>query len=143
MTVAAAVTQLLALSVTGVTDNSAVAIRPPGYADLPVLRLQAAGQLFVEGLKAWNVAATAGSVTIFYDHMLLISGPTDGRNIDRWDSRLLYLDRYLAAITGDLTLDNNLTEPLSLILLKQSDNIQLGKNFYNGLVFRHRWVVRT
>ncbi|MEN8172015.1 MAG: hypothetical protein ABFS03_03960 [Chloroflexota bacterium] len=141
MSVSGAITRLLALSVTGVQSNAAVSIRPIEFADLPALRLDEVAQPFVGGLKAWNVAATKGTVTVLYDHMLLISGGRDGRNIDRWDNRLLYFDRYLSAIAGDLTLNGELTEPLGLVMLKQGQ-IQLGHRFYDGLVFRHLWKLR-
>jgi hypothetical protein len=141
MTIAAAITQLLALSVTGVKSNVAVGGRPPETPDLPALRLDNISQPFSEGLQAWNVAADKGTVTVFYDHKLLIGGARMGFVTDRWDDRVEYVDKYLSALVGDLTLNDNLVEPLRLVVLQQ-DEIQLSKRYYNGIVFRHMWKIR-
>lgn len=141
MTYAGAIMQLKTITFTGLQNSYDEVLQPPADADIPALVIRNASQPFVEGIKGWDVALTIGRLTVFIDHLLLISAVQVGSYTERWDDRVLYLDRYASAIVADLKLNDNLVKPLSVIVVKSGD-IQFRERVYNGLRFRHFWEIK-
>lgn len=142
MSYSAALAQLLTLSVTGVNANVGAVNVPPSSADLPVLVIDDAIRTFSEGgVKAWNVAATVTQLTIFLDHLLLIEGAAQDTFEARWANVNLYVDQYLTALAADMTMDDNLSEPLALLVVERGI-ISVRNSEYSGVRFRHQWKIR-
>lgn len=144
MTFSAALTQLQTLDVTGigVAGNLGATNTAPEPPDLPVLVIEDTSQPFIEGIKAWNVAADKSTLSLFIDHILLIEGIQNNTFETRWDNIILYLDRYAAAITADLTLNNQLVSPLTILVVARG-SIFFRDNVYSGIKFRHFWDLRV
>lgn len=142
MTFAAALTQLETLTFTGLVSNLGAVDAPPHSSSLPVLITEDVSLPFVETLQAWNVEADKSTVSIFIDHILLVEGVKAGSYSSRWANTILYLDRYVAAITADLTLNDTLVQPLRIIVLRRGD-VFFRNNAYSGIIFRHFWNLRV
>ncbi|KKK55404.1 hypothetical protein LCGC14_3074870, partial [marine sediment metagenome] len=76
------------------------------------------------------------------DHLLLIEGMKNGNYDSRWANTILHFDRYVAAITADLTLNDTLVQPLRIIVLRRGD-VFFRNNAYSGIIFRHFWNLRV
>lgn len=141
MTVAAAYTRLEALTFTGLVTNRGATDRPPAPPDLPVLVTEDVSQPFVEGLEAWTIDQATSQVTMFVDHVLMIEGIANGTYEERWANIILYLDRYLTAITADITLNDTLVHPLSIIVLNRG-KVSFRNVVFSGIRFRHKWNLK-
>jgi hypothetical protein len=141
MTYAAAITQLLALTVTGVNNSYSARNEPVMPNELPALIIDDTSQPFTEGLHGWDLGATAGNFIVFLDHILLIESYANSDIETRYANRNLYLDRYLNAIIDDMLLNNNLIVPLKLVVTKRG-MVSMRKRNYSGIVFRHQWQLR-
>jgi len=141
MTYAAAITQLRTLTFTGLLSNLGAVDAVLDVVDLPALVIEDASQPFAESLMSAVVGWDAGEVVVFVDHLLLISGWSTGLISERWASRNLYFDRYLAALSANLTLGGSLVQPLSLVVMARG-RVMLRNRAYNGIQFRHQWRIR-
>ena len=141
MTFAGGIAQLKTITFTGLQNSYDEVLQPPADADIPALLILNASQPFVEGINAWDVALITGRLSVFIDHLLLISSVDAGTYVERWDDRVLYLDRYASAIVADLKLNDNLVKPLSVIVVRSGD-IQFRERVYNGIRFRHFWEIK-
>ena len=138
MTLLAAVTQLKTLTFTGLVSSEDVPDATPS--ELPALIIDPVSQPFVEGFSAQNIALTKGTYTLFLDHLLLLSGNAKHAPDVRWDDIVTYTDRYLSALAADLTMNDELAEPLSLVIIQQGELIYRNV-IYNGIRFRHHWKI--
>lgn len=144
MTYSAALTQLEALNVTGITAarNYGAVDLPVEETELPALITETVSQPFIEGLAAWNIPTTTTQLTVFVDHVLLVEGKAMGTPTTRWANLVLYLDRYTDAISADMLLGGNLIVPLQIIVLAQGE-VGFRLRGYSGIRFRHRWELKV
>lgn len=144
MTLAAAVARLNTWTFTGLKYNLGVDwSRPPGNADLPALVVDLGVEVdFVEGLRADTLALASGEVRILLDHKLLVCGLIIGTPAARWADIITYVDRYLACVADDLTLNGNLNAPLVLQAVRMG-RLEHLNGIYLGVVFRHDWKLRV
>lgn len=141
MTFAAALTRLETLTFDGLLSNLGATGNPPHETSLPVLLTEDVSQPFVEMVEAWTVTVDKSAVSIFIDHLLLIEGMKNGNYDSRWANTILYFDRYVAAITADLTLNDTLVQPLRIIVMRRGD-VFFRDVAYSGIRFRHLWKLR-
>ena len=142
MTFATALTRLEVLTFTGLVSNLGAVDQPPQLPDLPALVTEDVSLPFNESLKAWNIQATTTVLTVFIDHVLLIEGINQGTFETRWANTILYTDRYTAAISADMFLNNTLIEPLQLIVLNRGI-VEVRLAEFSGIRFRHHWRIKV
>ena len=140
MTYTAALARLQTLTIAGVAKYGAVDV-PPTEADLPALVIDHATQPFAESFTAFDIALTVGRFGVFVDHKLLVSGAEAGTFKERYTAINTLIDAYLDAIKDDMTLNNNLTKPLKIIIINRSI-IRFRDESFSGIQFRHFWEIK-
>lgn len=139
MSLSAAVTQLNTWTPTGIANLGYHLSSAPTEADLPALVVDFSPDVdFVEGFESLNVAADAGTVTFMLAHVLLIEGISVDLPDNRQSGVLLHVDNYLATAAGDLLLDGNLRQPLTIVGVQVRPIEWLGVVYW-GVRFIHRW----
>ncbi len=141
MTYAAAITRLKALTFTDLVSSFDVVDHPPTADKLPALVIDDKSQPFVDQVASANIPADKTNVTLFIDHILCIEPSSAELFSTRYANITKFLDLYLAAITANMTLNNNLIIPLQILVI-QRGTVFVRKRSYSGIIFRHKWTLR-
>jgi hypothetical protein len=147
----AALTQLAALTVSGVAHNYDLDATPVSLsrAQLPAL-LVLPGEtqddlLFRERGKGFTALAFSGgakTVTYTVTHLLLVAPVTAGRGLASHLPRLVDLiDAYFTALGAAATLGGALFEPARVRV--EPGTFAHGEIEYHGCAFRHTWIVQV
>lgn len=142
MSLVGALNQLTGLSYPGVTTSYDYDETPGLVAASELPALVVAPASGGEGLKALDVSFSSGVFVVYVLHMLITAAPGLDTLSVRSGSWAQLVDDYFATVAGDLTLNDNLAEPLQVV--STSFGVQaIGNTMYTGLAFRHRWVFVT
>ncbi len=144
-----ALTELAALSVTGVTANYDVGDMPDtlSRAQLPALLVLPVDmtdddlvQPHGSGFTALAFSAGAHTVTYTINHLLLVAPVAAGAGMRTHLPLLIDLiDDYIMALSADVTLDDNLLEPAQVRV--EPGTFTWGTVAYHGCAFHHTWVL--
>lgn len=139
MTLAAVITQLDNLSVSGVSNLGLDVLG--GLYELPalVLDLDASRGGRDPGLVPGDVGLSTGLAVVYANHHLLVFTP-GLIEVDSWSNVVTHADNYLAALVADQDLGGSLVEPLQIVSIRFGA-IKLSDLFF-GVTFVHRWVIR-
>jgi hypothetical protein len=142
-----ALTNLSALSVTGVLHNYDIDAAPDSLsrAQLPALLVLPTNVQDVrmfkdrgEGFQAVAFANGARTITYSVTHLLLIAPTTSGNSAKRHLPTLIDLiDNYFDTLKADLTLDGALLEPAQVSV--ELGIYPHGDTKYYGCAMRHTW----
>jgi len=146
-----ALTNLSALSVTGVTHNYDVDAVPDALtrAQLPALLVLPGAtqekELFKDrGVGFDTVAFSSGPRTVTYPvtHLLLVAPTAAGRGTRSHLPKLIDLiDAYFAALAANVTLSGALLEPTRVKV--EPGIFTHGSVAYHGCAFRHTWLMQV
>ena len=144
-----ALTNLSALSVTGVQNNYDVDALPEALSNpqLPALLVQPIDtqddRLFKErGQGLQTVAFSGAGKTVNYTvtHLLIVAPIRNGLGIRSHLPQLITLiDSYMSAIANDATLSDALIEPAHVTV--EPSVFTVGEREFYGCAFRHSWVM--
>jgi hypothetical protein len=147
----AALTNLSALSVSGITHNYDVDAVPDSLnrAQLPALLVlpgeTEADELFRDrgkGFTALAFSSGARTVTYTVTHLLLVAPVTAGHGARSHLPTLIDLiDAYFAALGANVTLSAALLEPAQVKV--EPGTFTHGDIAYHGCAFRHTWIVQV
>lgn len=146
-----ALTQLAALSVTGVNRNYDVDAVPDeiSRAQLPALLVLPGeteeDRLFRErgqGFQAIAFAEGARTITYTVTHLLLVAPVSAGKGMRTHLPQVIDLiDAYFAALGDDITLNGALLEPVRVRV--EPGTFTHGDVVYHGCAFRHLWLMEV
>ncbi len=150
MTFRSALTNLAALSVSGVTHNYDVdaVLDDLSRAQLPALLVMpveldaAAVKQPGEGFQA--VAFSSGPRTVTYSltHLLLVAPAEAGRGLrSNLPTLVNLMDAYFTALGADVTLGDTLLEPAQVRV--EPRLVKFGHATYVGCSFRHTWQIQV
>lgn len=146
-----ALTQLAALSVTGIHKNYDINTTPDDLsrAQLPALLVlpvetQEDGLFRDRGTGYQAIAFSNGTRRVSYrvTHLLLIAPVMAGKGSRSHLPQLITcIDAYFTALGDDITLNETLIEPAQVQV--EPGVFTYGETEYHGCAFRHRWVMEV
>ena len=139
MTLAAAITALHQLSITGLKTSysydSAPAMIPSNALPAAYISL---GDVFNKAFSSANIAGVGGIAVLPVEHTILYAAMGIGRTSERDKLSITLIDNYLSALAPDLTLGGALLEPLEIAWM-QTLVVEYGNSLYRSLKFTHVW----
>ena len=144
-----ALSNLAALSVTGITQHYSIDTIPDQLhrAQLPALLVMPIEtqdrSLYQDSGRAFDaVAFSDGTKTVQYvvTHLLVIAPEQKGKGLREHLPMLVNcMDNYLSALAANITLNAALDEPAQVRV--EPGTFTLGHSTYIGCAFRHRWII--
>jgi len=151
MSFRSALTQLAALTVSGVSHNYDVDAVPDVLArgQLPALLVLPGSsqdtRLFQQRGKGFQaIAFSSGARTVTYTvtHLLLVTPTSAGHGLRSNLPRLIDLiDAYFEALAANVTLNGALLEPARVEV--EPGTFEHGEAGYHGCAFRHTWLIEA
>jgi len=136
MTLANVITQLDAITFTGLESNAGFTYRQIPHGELPALVLDLSRSFpFTEGLRSINVTDTVGAATVICQHKLLITGIVENLVEEAHLAAAVDMtDDYLDELKDDLLLNGSVVEPVTVLAIDIGD-IPHGGSVYFGVEF--------